>query len=63
MKKLLVGCRFEPASFDLLTKGAKGGNRMKYLLLIYMDESALSETEREHCYEQLGLPNAAIPPR
>ena len=23
---------------------------MKYLLLIYMDESALSETEREHCY-------------
>jgi hypothetical protein len=23
---------------------------MKYLLLIYMDENALSETEREHCY-------------
>lgn len=23
---------------------------MKYMLLIYMDETALSETEREHCY-------------
>lgn len=25
---------------------------MKYLLLIYMDENALSDTEREHCYEE-----------
>ncbi len=25
---------------------------MKYLLLIYMDENALSETEREHCYAE-----------
>lgn len=23
---------------------------MKYVLLIYLDENALSETEREHCY-------------
>ncbi|MBL1175200.1 YciI family protein [Pantanalinema sp. GBBB05] len=23
---------------------------MKYLLLIYMDEAAMSEAEREHCY-------------
>jgi hypothetical protein len=23
---------------------------MKYLLLIYMDEDAMSDTEREHCY-------------
>lgn len=23
---------------------------MRYMLLIYMDENALSETEREHCY-------------
>lgn len=23
---------------------------MKYLLLIYMDENAMSNTEREHCY-------------
>ncbi|MBD1865661.1 MULTISPECIES: YciI family protein [Trichocoleus] len=25
---------------------------MKYMLLIYMDENALSETEREHCYAE-----------
>src|SRR5438105_1181764 len=25
---------------------------MKYMLLIYGDENALSETEREHCYEE-----------
>jgi hypothetical protein len=25
---------------------------MKYLLLIYMDENAMSDTEREHCYEE-----------
>ena len=25
---------------------------MKYMLLIYLDEQALSETEREHCYEE-----------
>ena len=23
---------------------------MKYMLLIYMDEHALSDTERDHCY-------------
>jgi hypothetical protein len=23
---------------------------MKYLLLIYMDENAMSDTEQEHCY-------------
>ena len=23
---------------------------MKYMLLVYMDEQAMSETEREHCY-------------
>ncbi|MBD2463620.1 YciI family protein [Oscillatoria sp. FACHB-1407] len=23
---------------------------MKYMLLIYMDENAMSDTEREHCY-------------
>src|SRR5215216_6748219 len=23
---------------------------MKYMLLVYLDETALSETEREHCY-------------
>lgn len=25
---------------------------MKYMLLIYMDEQALNETEREHCYRE-----------
>jgi hypothetical protein len=25
---------------------------MQYMLLIYMDENALSQTEREHCYEE-----------
>jgi hypothetical protein len=25
---------------------------MRYMLLIYMDENALSQTEREHCYQE-----------
>lgn len=25
---------------------------MKYVLLIYLEENAMSETEREHCYEK-----------
>ena len=25
---------------------------MKYMLLIYMDEQALSQAEREHCYQE-----------
>ena len=25
---------------------------MKYLLLIYMEENAMNDTEREHCYEE-----------
>ena len=25
---------------------------MKYMLLIYMDENVLSDTEREHCYKE-----------
>jgi len=25
---------------------------MKYMLLVYLDEQALSETEREHCYAE-----------
>ncbi len=25
---------------------------MRYMLLIYMDEQALSETERQHCYQE-----------
>jgi hypothetical protein len=29
-----------------------GGNDMKYMLLIYLDEQALSETERQECYAE-----------
>ena len=25
---------------------------MKYMLLVYMDEQAMNEAEREHCYEE-----------
>ncbi|HYK20754.1 MAG TPA: YciI family protein [Pyrinomonadaceae bacterium] len=25
---------------------------MKYMLLVYLDENCLSETEREHCYQE-----------
>ncbi|WP_292873672.1 YciI family protein [Nostoc sp. LPT] len=46
----MAECRFESAPFDLLTKGNNGDNPMKYLLLIYLEENALSQTEREHCY-------------
>ena len=28
----------------------EGAIRMKYMLLIYLDEKALNEAEREHCY-------------
>jgi hypothetical protein len=36
--------------FDLLTKEINGGKPMKYMLLIYLEENAMSEAEREHCY-------------
>jgi hypothetical protein len=29
-----------------------GGTDMKYMLLIYLDEQALSETERQECYAE-----------
>src|SRR5437899_12609317 len=29
-----------------------GGKLVKYMLLIYGDEQALNETEREHCYRE-----------
>jgi hypothetical protein len=31
-------------------KAHNGGKRMKYMLLIYMEEQAMSETERQKCY-------------
>jgi hypothetical protein len=36
--------------FDLLMQTNKGGKPMQYVLLIYMEEQAMSEAEREHCY-------------
>jgi len=27
-----------------------GGTQMKYMMLVYLDEQAMSESEREHCY-------------
>ncbi|MEP0879711.1 YciI family protein [Funiculus sociatus GB2-M2] len=48
----MAKCRFEPASFDSLTKATNGGHRMKYVLLIYLEENALSEPEREQCYAE-----------
>jgi hypothetical protein len=36
--------------------GDKGGKLVRYMLLIYGDEQALNETEREQCYrESVGL--------
>jgi hypothetical protein len=49
-KKFYQRCRFEQLLFDLITKGNNGGNSMKYVLLIYLSENALSQTEREECY-------------
>jgi len=36
--------------FPVRLKG--GGTDMKYMLLIYLDEQALSETERQECYAE-----------
>jgi hypothetical protein len=32
--------------------GEQGGKHMKYMLLIYGEENALDETEREQCYRE-----------
>src|SRR5688572_19177516 len=37
-----------PAVPVRLTNG--GTQKMKYMLLVYLDEKALSDDEREHCY-------------
>ncbi len=42
-----VECRSGHSPFDLLMEGT---HTMKYMLLVYLDEQSLSETEREHCY-------------
>jgi hypothetical protein len=45
-KNKLARCRFGHSPFDLLLEEHK----MKYMLLVYLDEQSLSESEREHCY-------------
>ena len=40
-------CRFGHLPFDLLVDGGKD---MKYMMLVYMDEQAMTDSEREHCY-------------
>ena len=32
--------------------GEQGGKHVKYMLLIYGEENALDETEREQCYRE-----------
>ena len=39
-------CRSGHSPFDLLMEA----QAMKYMLLVYLDEQALTETERDHCY-------------
>jgi hypothetical protein len=33
-------------------KSLESETNMKYMLLVYMDEKAMNETEREHCYKE-----------
>jgi hypothetical protein len=44
--------RFERFWFDIISEGTPRSHRMKYMLLIYIDEEVLNEREREECYEE-----------
>src|SRR5215204_3525911 len=46
IKKFRLNCRSGSQPFDLAVEA----QIMKYMLLVYLDEKALSDTEREHCY-------------
>src|SRR5216117_1744425 len=43
----MSGCECKP---DRAQPLSNGGRLMKYMLLVYLEEQALSETEREQCY-------------
>src|SRR5260370_21666311 len=43
-----TGCRYGHPPFDVLF----GRNTMRYMLMVYLDEKALNETEREECYKE-----------
>jgi hypothetical protein len=45
-KKFSTECRSGQAQFDLVMEA----HNMKYMLLVYLDEQAMTEAEREHCY-------------
>ena len=47
IKKFARGCRFTSLSFDL---GVEVENQVKYMLLVYLAEDAMSEAERDRCY-------------
>ena len=49
IKKIATTCRFDDASFDLPMEEFK---KMKYMLLVYLDEQAISEEERQKCYAE-----------
>lgn len=45
-KNFPAECRSGQSPFDLPVEELK----MKYMLLVYLDEQAMSDAEREHCY-------------
>jgi hypothetical protein len=49
VNNFLSGCRFRLTPFDFPVEDS-GGNEMKYMLLIYMEEDAMSDAERQDCY-------------
>lgn len=46
IKNFQAVCRFTHSPFDLHMEAGQ----MRYMLLIYMDENAMNETERSDCY-------------
>jgi hypothetical protein len=45
-KKFLIAVSIRAVPIRLIS----GGTQMKYMLLVYLDEKALSDDERDHCY-------------
>jgi hypothetical protein len=60
VRNLSRDCRSLHAPFDILAEGGQRAHRdlrgefvvMKYMLLIYIDEQALTDPVRAHCYEE-----------
>ena len=50
---IIFDCKYFSAGVSIWTPAVRltvGGTQMKYMLLIYMDEQAMNDAEREHCY-------------